>query len=303
MQCYRFPFKAMGSPCLLCFYAPSQIEADSLFRQVYRRVAILEKRYSRFLPDSLISEINRTAGSGRAIPIDAETVALLNYAEQCYAESDGLFDVTSGILRQAWRFHEQQKYLPDAKEIAVLIDRIDWHQLIWDEQTARLALPGMELDFGGIVKEYAADSVASLCYERNIQHGFINMGGDIRVFGPALGENQSVYPWPITIRHPFDEQSHLAQIPIKSGAVASSGDYERVIEMNGKRYSHLLNPQTGQPVSGLSAVTVIADHCVVAGSLCTIAMLKGEQGVEWLQATGAMFIACDNEGNPYQNQI
>jgi len=299
---YRFPFKAMGSPCLLCFYSHSKQKAEQLKEQVIERVETLENRYSRYRPDSLVSQINASAGTLKKIQIDSETVALLGYAEQCYAESNGLFDITSGVLRQAWNFSQSQTErssttLPDKAQLSHLLSLIDWQQVIWGEDWIYLAQPEMELDFGGIVKEYAADSLAQICLEHDIDSGFINMGGDIHIFG-STPDKQG---WPIAIQHPHESQQAMTKFHLKKGGLASSGDYERFIEIAGKRYSHILDPQTGWPVSGLSAVSVVAEHCVVAGSMATIAMLKGEQGLDWLKYSGVNFICCTDKGEIHTN--
>jgi len=296
-QLYRFSFQAMGSPCQLSLYANSQAKAKNVFKRVVARVNVLEKRYSRYRSDSLISHINQSAGSLKKIPIDPETAALLSYAEQCYIESDGLFDPTSGVLRKAWKFTEGQEQLPKPEQIEQLLALINWRKVIWETEWVFLEKPGMQLDFGGIVKEYAADSVASICFEQNIQSGFINMGGDIHMFGMAPSQK----PWPVSIQDPFHTEQAIAQLHLKHGGVASSGDYQRYIEIEGKRYSHMLNPKTGWPVRGLAGVSVVAEHCVVAGSLATIAMLKGEHGVEWLRNSGAKFVACTDKREILKN--
>ena len=291
----------MGSPCLLRFYCSSKSRADALREQVLNRVEALEQRYSRYRADSLISQINASAGSLKKIAIDSETFALLNYAEQCYLESNTLFDVTSGVLRQAWNFSQTKRNLPialpEAKLLKHLVSLIDWRQVIWEEDWIYLKKPGMELDFGGIVKEYAADSLAQICREFAITSGFINMGGDIHILGPLANEQG----WPISIQHPLEAKKTMAKLQLQTGGLASSGDYERYIEIDGKRYSHILNPKTGWPVTGLTAVSVIAEHCVVAGSMATMAMLKGEQGLQWLQQSGASFVCCTDGGLIHTN--
>nr|WP_306306195.1 FAD:protein FMN transferase [Methylomonas koyamae] len=136
----------------------------------------------------------------------------------------------------------------------------------------------MEIDFGGVVKEYAADRAAALCQAHGIRHGLVNLGGDIKVVGPRADGS----PWQIGIRHPHRSGGLLDTLALAAGAVASSGDYERCITLDGVRYGHVLNPRTGWPVRHLAAVTVIAEFCVVAGSASTIAMLKEEDGPAWL---------------------
>ena len=153
----------------------------------------------------------------------------------------------------------------------------------------------MELDFGGLGKEYAADRAAEVCADLGMRHGLIDLGGDIRVVGPQ----PDGLPWRIGIRHPRDADRLAAEIALPGGALATSGDYERFIEVDGRRYCHILDPKTGWPAQGLSSVTVISDRCLVAGSLSTAAMLKGPAGAAWLHGLGVRHLVIDEEGNPY----
>jgi thiamine biosynthesis lipoprotein len=151
----------------------------------------------------------------------------------------------------------------------------------------------MELDFGGLGKEYAADRAVEVCIDLGARHGFIDLGGDIRVIGPQ----PNGLPWRIGIRHPRDADQLVAEIELSNGALATSGDYERFMEVDGRRYCHILDPRTGWPAHGLSSVTVIADRCLVAGSLSTSAMLKGKAGAAWLQGLAVRHVVIDKQGN------
>ena len=273
-------FKAMGSPCQIKLYARTRARVEHLAGRIMAEVERLEARYSRYRPDSLLSRINRIAAAGGQLEVDEETVGLLNYVETCYRESGGLFDITSGVLRQVWRFHEGR--LPDAAGIEAVLGRVGWHRLRWRPPVLAFPEPGLELDFGGAVKEYAVDRVAALCWEAELRHGLINLGGDIKIIGPHPDGS----PWAIGIQHPRQPGRFIETLQLQQGALASSGDYERCIEVDGVRYGHVLNPKTGWPVRYLAAVSVVADLCVVAGSASTIAMLKEAEGPAWLASLG-----------------
>ena len=217
------------------------------------------------------------AAAGGAIDVDTETAALLDYADTCHRQSGGLFDISSGLLRQAWRFGSGS--LPDAAQVEALLQRIGWQRVVWNAPRLAFRSAGMELDFGGIVKEYAVDRAAALLAQAGVRHGFVNLGGDLRVIGPQADGT----PWRIGVRHPRDPDALLTTLELAGGALASSGDYERCIVVDGVRYGHILNPRTGWPVRTLAAVSVVAPHCVVAGSAATIAMLKEGDGPAWLQ--------------------
>jgi len=273
---YRRAFKAMGTPCEIQLFAAGPTQALAAADATIADVQRLEARYSRYRSDSFLSEINRAAAAGAMIEVDEETAGLLDYAATCYAQSDGLFDITSGILRRAWKFDSGQ--LPEQSLLDDLLQRVGWDKLSWQRPRLAFATPGMEIDFGGVVKEYAVDRAAALCQAYGVRHGLVNLGGDIRVVGPRADGS----PWQIGIRHPHRPGGVLDTLVLTTGAVASSGDYERCITLNGVRYGHVLNPRTGWPVQHLAAVTVIAEFCVVAGSASTIAMLKQGDGPAWL---------------------
>lgn len=277
---YHYAFKAMGSPCLIQLYASSAKKAKRAAKIAMDDVYRLEANYSRYREDSFLSEINRTAARGGSITVDDETAGLLDYAATCYQQSDGLFDITSGILRRVWDFKSGS--IPAQETIQALIAKIGWYKLNWQRSILTFTIPGMEIDFGGVVKEYAVDRAASLCREAGIRHGIVNLGGDIKIIGP----HHDGSPWRIAIRHPRRSDGVLQTLLLYSGALASSGDYERCITVNGVRYGHVLNPKTGWPVSYMAAVSVVGEFCVVAGSASTIGMLKEEQGPDWLDELG-----------------
>ncbi|KJV06332.1 FAD:protein FMN transferase [Methylocucumis oryzae] len=279
MQYFHYTFKAMGTPCEIQLFAKTEAKAKRGAERVIADVKRLEQRYSRYRADSFLSKINRVAANSGKLKVDAETAALLNYAQTCYEQSDGMFDISSGLLRNAWRF--DQNRLPEAELIEQLLARIGWHKLHWQEPVLEFLIPGMELDFGGIVKEYAVDRAVNICWQADIHHGVINLGGDIRLIGPRPDTGA----WHIGIKHPRAD-GVLQSIALATGALASSGDYERCITINNQRYGHVLNPKTGWPVQYLASVSVVADLCVVAGSASTIAMLKEEQGPAWLNSLG-----------------
>jgi thiamine biosynthesis lipoprotein len=291
MQFYQHAFNAMGSPCDIQLYADNLAQAKQIAEQVMADVYRLEARYSRYRRDSFLSAINAVAASGGAITVDEETAGLLNYALACYQQSDGLFDITSGILRRAWRF--DRNVLPDQAQINTLLTHVGWHKLRWHPPVLEFPCSGMEIDFGGVVKEYAVDRAAALCRAAGIKHGVVNLGGDIKI----IGSRPDGEAWRIGIRHPRQQGTVIETLLLHEGALASSGDYERCIVLDGVRYGHVLNPKTGWPVRHLAAVSVVGDFCVVAGSASTIAMLKEDDGPAWLDSLGLPHLWVDVQGN------
>ncbi|MFO1250649.1 MAG: FAD:protein FMN transferase [Inhella sp.] len=277
----------MGTPCELRLEGPPE-RVREWAELVIAEVRRLEARYSRYREDSVLSAINRVAARGGSVTVDAETAALLDYAQTCHAQSGGRFDISSGLLRRAWR--PGGTPAPDA--LHTLLQRVGWQRLRWERPHLHFDCAGMELDFGGIVKEYAVDRTASLLMEAGARHGLVNLGGDLRVFGPQANGR----PWRIGIQHPRDPDALLLQLELSQGALASSEDYARGWVIDGQRYGHLLDPRSGWPVRHLAAVSVLAPLCVVAGSAASIGMLMDAQGPRWLADLGLEHIWVDAQG-------
>jgi thiamine biosynthesis lipoprotein len=287
---FSFPFFAMGTECVLHLYAQRSSMAEDVAQAVMAEVSRIEQRYSRFRPDSFLSEINRLAEQGGMLDVDEETAGLLNYAYACHEKSAGLFDISAGSLYQAWDFSVTR--LPGQDQIDALLPRVGLQKILWTAPRLQFLIPGMKLDFGGIGKEYAADRVVDLCLSNGIRAGLIDLGGDLRIIGPHPDGS----PWRIGIRDPAQPETALAVVDVREGAMASSGDYERYIEVAGKRYGHILNPISGWPVCGLASVSVIAPTCLVAGSISTMAMLKGRDAMPWLESLGIAHGWVDDTG-------
>jgi thiamine biosynthesis lipoprotein len=280
-------FYAMGSDCVVHLPGETAAEAERFATAAEYEVRRIEARYSRYRSNSELARINKVAAAGGSIDIDAETAGLIAYAKACFAKSGGAFDITSGLLRTVWDFSVSR--LPDQLSIDAVLPLIGLDKVALSNGQLHFGKPGMELDFGGLGKEYAADRAAEICIELGARHGFVDLGGDIRVIGPQPDN----LPWRIGIRHPREAGRLAAQIALSSGALATSGDYERFIEVNDRRYCHILDPRTGWPAQGLASVSVVSDRCLVAGSLSTAAMLKGKDGAAWLQSLGVRHIVID----------
>lgn len=291
MEYQVLQFKAMGSPCAFSVYHPSLSVVQKALGHAQEEVLRLEKKYSRFLNDSALSNINQQAGIA-PVQVDAETAGLINYAAQCFELSDGLFDITSGVFRQIWDFKSSS--LPSNSAINQTLKKVGFNKLEWDGQS--LYLPKhMEIDFGGVVKEYAADCARQVLHNSGIHHGLVDLGGDMAV----VGEKPDHMPWIIGIREPSNPAKALVNIPLLEGAIATSGHYERYMMVNGKRYCHIINPKTGWPVQHCASVSVVSSQCLVSGSLATIAMLKEQSAQNWLAEQEAVFFLQDVNGNNF----
>ena len=272
-------FRAMAGPC--------EVLVDSNDLQLTRQLGVLaqqeatriESKFSRYRNNNIIYRINHS--DGNPVEVDSETADLLDYAAVCYEISDGLFDVTSGILRRAWRF-DGSANVPSQQHINELLEYIGWEKLTWQKPVITLQA-GMEIDLGGIGKEYAVDCSAKLLHAATQTSCLINFGGDIAVTRPRHSGNS----WTIGVANPTATQQTSSTgtfIQINQGAVATSGDANRYLLKNGIRYSHILNPKTGWAVTDAPhSVTVIANTCTEAGILSTLALLHGANAEQFLK--------------------
>jgi len=292
MKTYHFGFEAMASGCEIVLATDSKDEAQEVARVAIDEISRIERKYSRYRAESIVSLINAAAGVG-FVECDEETLSLVHYADTLYESSGGLFDITAGVLRKAWNF--KNAVVPDPAQLSPLLELIDWKSVERKGNAIRLPSAGMELDFGGFGKEYAADRAATMVFEQGVKHGYVNMAGDIRVVGPKPDGS----PWMIGIQHPRQKDLAIASIPLHAGALATSGDYERYFDAHDKRYCHIINPHSGNPVTWWQSVTVVTSLAITAGSCSTIAMLKEADGLSFLEDSGMGYLAVNQFGKIY----
>lgn len=291
---HQVSFKALGGPCEIDLTGIE--EPEHLIQLAVAEVRRIESKYSRYIADSVIGQINAQAGLDW-VDCDSETNSLFDYAHHLYEISQGLFDITSGVLRRAWDFN--QNFVPRAEDLKKILPLIGWSKVERRGQAIRLKHKGMQIDLGGYGKEYAVDRVASLLLEHGVTSALINFGGDVRALGTQLGGN----PWQIGVQDPRKLEQCFATLALSQGALTTSGDYERYFELDGQRYCHILNPKTGMPVSFWRSVTVLAPLASVAGATSTIAMLLQKNGLRFLQNSGFAYIAVDHTGKVSRSTV
>lgn len=293
MLVHAFPFEAMASRCEVRLAAPDQAAAARLAQAAMDEVRRIEHKYSRYRPDSIVARINAAAGRD-AVECDDETLALLAYADTLHRSSGGLFDISSGVLRRAWDF--RRATVPSPQALHDLLGLVGWQQVQRAPGHIRLPRAGMEIDFGGFGKEYAADRATTILAGLGVLHGYVNLGGDMRF----IGSRPDGQPWLIGVQDPRHADRLAASIPVSRGALATSGDYERFIEVERQRYCHILDPRSGMPVSHWRSVSVLAPLAVAAGSHATIAMLLQQDGLAFLEQSGMSYLAIDQHGQYFR---
>ncbi|NOX91040.1 MAG: FAD:protein FMN transferase [Gammaproteobacteria bacterium] len=274
----------MASNCEVLIDTEDKNLAQEITRLAAAEVCRIEQKYSRYRDNNILHRINQ----GAITRVDEETARLLDYAQQLYQLSEGQFDVTSGVLRRAWHFDGSDN-IPSAARIKALLPLVGWEKVQWYNPQIQLE-KGMEIDFGGIGKEYAADRAALMISTfvagQSDTHAcstpvLINLGGDLAVTGPRKNGNG----WQVGVNSGASTMSpQAADFSLKQGGVATSGDANRYLEKEGMRYSHVLDPRTGWPVKNAPAsVTVVAASCTDAGMLSTMALLYGPQAEDFLR--------------------
>ena len=268
----------MACPCEALIDAPDEATARRAARAVAAEAWRIERKFSRYRDDNLVHAINHA--DGKPVQVDEETARLLDYAADCHELSDGLFDLTSGVLRQVWKFDGSDR-LPAAEAIAKVMQRVGWRKVRWEPPMLRLE-PGMEIDFGGIGKEYAVDRAAQLGLEAGGAPLLVNFGGDLYATGPRRDGS----PWSVAIES-VTVGGGTPRIELRRGGVTTSGDARRFLLKDGVRYGHILDPRTGWPVQDAArSVTVLADNCTQAGLLSTLAILQGKGAEAFLEHEG-----------------
>ncbi len=267
----------MGSPCELLIEAPDESVAKNATYVVAAEAWRIEDKFSRYLPGNIVHQINNS--DGKTVQIDDETANLIDFAASLFEMSESRFDITSGVLRKAWKFDGGDQ-LPEDATVERILENVGWSKASW--QRPELALrPGMQIDFGGIGKEYAVDRAADLLNDDTTSACLLNFGGDL-VATRAPADSSG---WQVGIEA-FDTDTGPAKrlIRLKNGALATSGDARRFILKDGIRYGHILDPTTGWPVANAPrSITIAADTCTQAGMIATLAMLNGEHAEDFLE--------------------
>ena len=276
-------FTAMASPCELILDTDDRAEAVAATALAAREAERIEHKFSRYRTDNIVHRINHAGG--RPVAVDDETAGLIDYAVTCWEMSDGMFDITSGTLRRVWTFDGGSR-VPDAAAVRDALARVGWHRAAW--RRPLLTLPaGMEIDFGGIGKEYATDRAAASVAHATPSASLVNFGGDLFASGVRRGGRL----WSVGVDDPGRTgEAALYRLEFERGGLATSGDARRYVMWNGRRLGHILDPKTGWPVlDAPRSVTVLAGSCIEAGTLSTLACLHGPGARAFLEAQGVRF--------------
>lgn len=278
----RHRWQALGTNCELQFACDDQRQAEAFQAAAVSWVAQFEAKYSRFRPDSVISQINAAAGRSW-VRIDPETEQMLDICGSLYQMTQGILDATALPVMKLWNYRAENPRIPSDSEIVAARELVGWTKVQRRPGQVYLPREGMALDLGGWGKEYAVDAVAEVARAHRIASVLVDFGHDLRAIGTPPGKPG----WHIGLEDPRKPGTYRGSIAVRERGIASSGDYLRSFILNGRRYGHIIDPRVGRPVSnGSLQVTVIAPSCLQAGVLSTSAFILGAaQGIALIQQT------------------
>jgi FAD:protein FMN transferase len=289
----------MGVTFKLVFYAPDHETANLAAEAAFARVAELNKVMSDYDPESELSRLSATAGTGRAVPISADLMQVLAHSQDMAQRTNGAFDVTVGPLVRLWRRARRMKEMPSDKRLAEALAATGFQHLELDRErgTAKLLQPSMQLDLGGIGQGYAADEALKVLRRHCITRALVDASGDIALGDPPPGKSG----WRIGVM-PLDKPDGAPSryLLLANMGVSTSGDAFQYVELGGKRYSHIVDPRTGLGLTDRTSVTVIAPDATTADSLDTaVSVLGPEAGLKLIEAapgTAALIVRHKDNG-------
>ena len=272
-QPFKRTLKLMGSRFEITVVANDSVEGSKAINLAIEEITRIEKLISSWDPNSQTSEINKNAGV-QPVRVDSELFQLIERAIGISKITDGAFDISYASMDRIWKFDGSMKVMPSKEEIKASVAKVGFKNIILDKTNTTVFLKheGMKIGFGAIGKGYAADKAKAMLISKGISAGIINASGDMNTWGKQPNGNT----WKVAITNPMDKHKVFAVLPIKNGAVVTSGNYEKFVEFNGKRLTHIIDPRTGYPSSGLISVTVFAPKAELADALATSVFVMGK---------------------------
>lgn len=291
----------MGSTFDITVVAENQEEANGYIDMAIAEIKRIEERISSWDSNSETASVNANAGI-RPVQVSAELFNIIERAIQISKLTDGAFDISYASMDRIWKFDGSMLKIPDEESIKASVAKVGFRNIVLNkaELTVYLKTPGMKIGFGAIGKGYAADKAKALLMQKGVSAGIINASGDMNTWGKQPnGED-----WKVAITNPMNKDKAFALLPIKEGAVVTSGNYEKFVRFNGKRYSHIIDPRTGYPASGIISVTVFAPKAEIADALATSVFVMGiDVGLDRInQIPKVDCIIIDDKGNIHKSE-
>ncbi|MBX3441439.1 MAG: FAD:protein FMN transferase [Planctomyces sp.] len=282
---YEFEQIRFAAPVRLAFYAPSEPLANQLAEDVFRRLKEFDRIMSDYDPDSELSQLCENSGPGRPVRVSDELWAVIQASQAWSEATDGQFDISLAPSVRLWRIARRKQALPTDEERREALAKSGWRSIVLDpdQQTVELRKPGMRLDLGGIAQGYAADEAMRILKAGGIVSAMVDVSGDICVSAPPPGTGG----WRIAIESPLgpDSPEGARVLLLRNAAVSTSGAAYQFVEIEGVRYSHIIDPATGLGMTAACTVTVIAPDALTADGIDTALCLQGsERGLRTVAA-------------------
>lgn len=285
----------MGSRFEITIVAKDKIMANAYIDSSSAEITRIENLISDWIPTTQVSEINKNAGI-KPVKVDLELLELTERAINFSEISDGAFDISFAAAEKIWKFDGSMTTIPTPQEVKESVKKIGYKNIIIDRENATIFLKfrGMKIGFGSIGKGYAADKTKQLMISKGVTAGIINASGDINTWG----KQPNGKPWTVGITNPIKKQKIISVFEISGTAIVTSGSYEKFIEIDNKRYSHIIDPRNGYPAKGISSVTIFAESAELANGISTSVMVLGkENGLQLIKNTPEILgIIIDDKG-------
>ena len=263
----------MGSRFDITVVAKDSTDANQYTDLALNEISRIEKLISSWDSKSQTSEINRNSGL-KPVIVDKELFGLIERAIGISKLTDGAFDISYASMDKIWKFDGSMTEMPSKESINKSVSAVGFKNIILDKEnsTVFLKFTGMKIGFGAIGKGYAADKAKALLIQNGVESGIINASGDMNTWGKQPNGQE----WKVAITNPLDKNKTFALLSIIDGAVVTSGNYEKYVNFNGKRYTHIIDPRTGYPSAGIISVTVFAPKAELADALATSVFVMGK---------------------------
>lgn len=298
---YKQIMKLMGSRFEITVVAETESKANSYIDIAASEISRIEKIISSWDSKSETSKINANAGI-KPVKVSPELLALIERAIGISKLTDGAFDISYASMDRIWKFDGSMTKMPSEAKIKASVAKVGFKNIVLDKNasTVFLKYKEMKIGFGAIGKGYAADKAKNLLIKKGVQAGIINASGDMNTWGKQPNGDH----WKVAITNPMDKNKAFALLPLIQGAVVTSGDYEKYVTFNGKRYTHIIDPRTGYPASGIISATVFAPKAELADALATSIFVMGiNVGLDRInQLPGIECIIIDDKGNIHKSE-
>jgi thiamine biosynthesis lipoprotein len=300
-QPYKKVAKLMGSRFEITVVAENAVEGDKYIAMAVAEISRIEKLISSWDPNSETSEIN-SAATEKPVRVSQELYDLIDRSLKISKLTDGAFDISYASMDRIWKFDGSMKKMPSEKAIQESVSSVGFQNIILNNKDTSVFLKrsGMKIGFGAVGKGYAADRAKALLMEKGVSSGIINASGDMNTWGKQPDGSE----WKVALTNPMDKKKGFGLLPVVDKAVVTSGNYEKYVVFNGKRYSHIINPRTGYPSTGILSVTVFAPKAELADALATSVFVMGkETGLDRInQLPDVECILIDEEGVVFQSK-